>query len=155
MITRLKVWPSSRSRKTSPSLHRIHALDSGRAWHRSWSCPDARFCNVCKPVSRLNRCRAERLRNRPTRPAGRAGDRHYRPGQRTLLRPLQSHSFDGRCKIRTCLFSVVEHDLRRCCRRGGGQVIRDFLLEVAWQKSPPSYWRGDFIQPPDMSCIGG
>ena len=61
-------------------------------------------------------------------------------------------------KIRTCLFSVVEHDLRARLRGGADdEAVRDYFREVVGQKESRHH-----IGEPDftfasrsMSCIGG
>ena len=61
-------------------------------------------------------------------------------------------------KLRTCLFSVVEHDLRSRLRRGASDSeLCDYLHEVVGQKEARHH-----IGEPDfefasrsMSCIGG
>jgi cyclic pyranopterin phosphate synthase len=61
-------------------------------------------------------------------------------------------------KIRTCLFSVVEHDLRGLLRSGSSDAaIASFLKSVAWQKEARHHiGESDFVQPQrTMSCIGG
>jgi cyclic pyranopterin phosphate synthase len=91
------------------------------------------------------------------------------PGGRAeigIIAPV-SEPFCGHCnrirltadgKIRTCLFSVVEHDLRAWLRGGATDgAIRDYLLKVAWQKEARHHiGEADFVQPArTMSCIGG
>jgi len=61
-------------------------------------------------------------------------------------------------KIRTCLFSVTEHDLRSRLRNGSAdEELADWLREVVWQKEARHHiGEPDFIPPPrSMSCIGG
>ena len=61
-------------------------------------------------------------------------------------------------KIRTCLFSVVEHDLRAHLRNGAtDEALRQYLQDVAWQKEERHHiGEPDFVPPNrSMSCIGG
>ena len=61
-------------------------------------------------------------------------------------------------KIRACLFSMAEHDLRGLLRAGAAdEAIRDFLREVVWQKEARHHiGEAEFVQPArTMSCIGG
>lgn len=61
-------------------------------------------------------------------------------------------------KIRTCLFSVVEHDLRSRLRAGAGDVeIAEYLRGVVLQKEDRHHIGEPEFQPASrsMSCIGG
>jgi len=87
-------------------------------------------------------------------------------GEIGLIAPV-SEPFCGHCnrlrltadgKIRTCLFSVTEHDLRSRLRRGEtDREISDYLKEVVWQKEARHHiGEADFVPPSrSMSCIGG
>ena len=78
-----------------------------------------------------------------------------------------SEPFCGHCnrlrltadgKIRTCLFSTVEHDLRSKLRNGSSDDdIAEYLGEVVLQKEDRHHiGEEDFVQPErPMSCIGG
>jgi cyclic pyranopterin phosphate synthase len=136
-------------------------LDSGRAWH--------------KELVVSGREILERLRKRfpleqlPARNASETAIRWALPGGHAeigIIAPV-SEPFCGHCnrirltadgKIRTCLFSVVEHDLRNLLRNGSGdEAIADFFRTVAWQKEARHHiGESDFVQPQrTMSCIGG
>ena len=83
-----------------------------------------------------------------------------------IIAPV-SEPFCGHCnrlritadgKIRTCLFSIEEHDLRSRLRAGATDTdLQDYLKEVVWHKEPGhKIGRADFVPPPrSMSCIGG
>ena len=61
-------------------------------------------------------------------------------------------------KVRTCLFSVVEHDLRARLRNGAGdEELREWLQGVVWQKEDRHHIGEPEFVPPErsMSCIGG
>ena len=61
-------------------------------------------------------------------------------------------------KIRTCLFSLNEHDVKAVMRSGGSdEDVRDFLARTVWKKEAGHrIGREDFVQPErSMSCIGG
>jgi cyclic pyranopterin phosphate synthase len=87
-------------------------------------------------------------------------------GEIGIIAPV-SQPFCGHCnrlrltadgKVRTCLFSVTEHDLRRHLRGGSSDPeIEDYLREVVWQKeSGHRIGQPDFVAPQrSMSCIGG
>jgi cyclic pyranopterin phosphate synthase len=87
-------------------------------------------------------------------------------GEIGLISPV-SEPFCGHCnrirltadgKIRTCLFSVVEHDLRSRLRDGEtDEAIADYLDSVVLQKEERHHiGEADFVSPErSMSCIGG
>lgn len=87
-------------------------------------------------------------------------------GEIGIIAPV-SEPFCGHCnrvrltadgKIRTCLFSVTEHDLRSLLRNGSSDdVITDWLAQVVWQKEARHHiGEPEFVAPPrSMSCIGG
>jgi cyclic pyranopterin phosphate synthase len=61
-------------------------------------------------------------------------------------------------KVRTCLFSVTEHDLRSLLRNGASDdKLTDWLKAVVWQKEARHHiGEPDFVPPSrSMSCIGG
>ncbi len=61
-------------------------------------------------------------------------------------------------KIRTCLFSLIEHDLKGMMRRGADdEQLRTRLREIAWLKEARHHiGEAEFKQPErTMSCIGG
>ncbi len=87
-------------------------------------------------------------------------------GEIGIIAPV-SEPFCGHCnrirltadgKIRTCLFSVTEHDLRSHLRGGAGdEALGQWLKEVVWQKEERHHiGEPDFVPPTrSMSCIGG
>ena len=87
-------------------------------------------------------------------------------GEIGLISPV-SEPFCGHCnrirvtadgKVRTCLFSVVEHDLRSRLRGGDSdEAIREYLQSVVWQKEERHHiGEPEFVAPQrSMSCIGG
>jgi GTP 3',8-cyclase len=87
-------------------------------------------------------------------------------GEIGIIAPV-SEPFCGHCnrirltadgKIRTCLFSVTEHDLRSLLRNGASDdQIGEWLLSVVLQKEPRHHiGEPEFVPPPrSMSCIGG
>ena len=87
-------------------------------------------------------------------------------GEIGIIAPV-SEPFCGHCnrirltadgKIRTCLFSVTEHDLRSHLRCGAGdEALGQWLKEVVWQKEERHHiGEPDFVPPTrSMSCIGG
>jgi GTP 3',8-cyclase len=87
-------------------------------------------------------------------------------GEIGLISPV-SEPFCGHCnrirltadgKVRTCLFSVVEHDLRLRLRGGDtDEAIAKYLQSVVWQKEERHHiGEPEFVAPQrSMSCIGG
>ena len=87
-------------------------------------------------------------------------------GEIGIIAPV-SEPFCGHCnrlrltcdgKIRTSLFSVIEHDLRALLRNGADDSnIHDFLRSVVWQKEDRHHIGEPEFQQPErtMSCIGG
>ena len=136
-------------------------LDSARAWLKEMVVPGrdillrlrARF--DLRPVTSDN----------PSETAQRWAfpDGH---GEVGIIAPV-SEPFCGHCnrirltadgKIRTCLFSVNEHDLRSRLRGSASdEEIADWLKSVVWQKEARHHiGEPEFVPPPrSMSCIGG
>jgi len=87
-------------------------------------------------------------------------------GEIGIIAPV-SEPFCGHCnrlrltadgKIRTCLFSVTEHDLRSRLRGSSSdQEIVSWLKQVVWGKEARHHiGEADFVAPSrSMSCIGG
>lgn len=87
-------------------------------------------------------------------------------GEVGIIAPV-SQPFCGHCnrlrltadgQVRTCLFSVREHDLRAALRGGiSDEDLRAFLVDVVLQKEPRHHiGEPDFVAPNrSMSCIGG
>lgn len=87
-------------------------------------------------------------------------------GEVGIIAPV-SEPFCGHCnrirltadgKVRTCLFSVVEHDLRMLLRNGSSDgEIGEWLNGVVWQKEARHHIGEPDFQPASrsMSCIGG
>jgi GTP 3',8-cyclase len=87
-------------------------------------------------------------------------------GEIGIIAPV-SEPFCGHCnrirltadgKIRTCLFSVTEHDLRSQLRAGAtDEALVEWFKGVVWQKEARHHiGEPDFVPPPrSMSCIGG
>jgi cyclic pyranopterin phosphate synthase len=136
-------------------------LDSARAWLKEMVVPGKEI------LARLQ----QRFELRPL-----AGDNPSATAKRWtfadgrgeigIIAPV-SEPFCGHCnrirltadgKIRTCLFSVVEHDLRSQLRQGASDAdIENWLKAVVLQKEARHHiGEKDFVQPSrSMSCIGG
>jgi cyclic pyranopterin phosphate synthase len=136
-------------------------LDSARAWQKEMVVPGREV------LARLR----ERFDLQPVRSdnASETARRWAFPdglGEIGIIAPV-SEPFCGHCnrirltadgKIRTCLFSVAEHDLRALLRNGvGDEELRVWLQAVAWQKEARHHiGEPEFVPPPrSMSCIGG
>jgi cyclic pyranopterin phosphate synthase len=136
-------------------------LDSGRAWQKELVVPgreilqriQARF--DLKSVESTN---ASETAKRWSFADGR--------GEIGIIAPV-SEPFCGHCnrlrltadgKIRTCLFSLTEHDFKPLLRGGvPDETIKERLKEIVWHKEErPHIGEPDFVQPSrTMSCIGG
>ena len=60
--------------------------------------------------------------------------------------------------LRTCLFSIQEHDVKALVRGGASDAeIRDFIAAAVWQKEEGhKIGQADFVRPAKtMSQIGG
>ena len=87
-------------------------------------------------------------------------------GEIGIIAPV-TEPFCGHCnrirltadgKVRTCLFSLHEHDLKALLRSGANDaVVVDRLREIVWQKEARHHiGEPEFVQPQrSMSCIGG
>ncbi|MEW6160288.1 MAG: GTP 3',8-cyclase MoaA [Verrucomicrobiota bacterium] len=136
-------------------------LDSGRAWLKELVVPgreilarlQARF--ELRPVVSTN---ASETARRWSFADG--------SGEIGLIAPV-SEPFCGHCnrirltadgKIRTCLFSLTEHDLKPLLRNGASdEDLLEELRGIVWQKEERHHiGEPDFVQPErSMSCIGG
>jgi len=136
-------------------------LDSARAWLKELVVPGREI---------LERLQARhKLRPLPQRSAAETARRWQFAdgrGELGLISPV-SEPFCGHCnrlrltadgKIRTCLFSVVEHDLRSRLRDGTtDDELAQYFRSVVWQKEERHHiGEPEFVQPErTMSCIGG
>jgi cyclic pyranopterin phosphate synthase len=136
-------------------------LDSGRAWLKELVVPGREI------LERL-RARHELI---PVVPANAAEtSRRWRfaegNGEIGIIAPV-TEPFCGHCnrlrltadgKIRTCLFSLGEHDLKPLLRGGASDDdLRARLAEIVWHKEERHHiGEPGFVQPErTMSCIGG
>lgn len=136
-------------------------LDSARAWLKEMVVPGREVLKrlqehfALKPVRSAN----------PAETASRWAFEDGR-GEIGIIAPV-SEPFCGHCnrlrmtadgKIRTCLFSVTEHDLRSMLREGDSdEEIVEWLKGVVWQKEARHHiGEVDFVPASrSMSCIGG
>jgi GTP 3',8-cyclase len=149
------------SRQLSLRFIEFMPLDSARAWHKDLVVPGREILQRLQqrfPLQPLVSLNTSETAKRWALPDGR--------GEIGIIAPV-SEPFCGHCnrlrltadgKIRTCLFSVVEHDLRGLARAGAtDDALRDFLRTVVWQKEARHHiGEPEFVQPErTMSCIGG
>jgi cyclic pyranopterin phosphate synthase len=151
----------ARERSLSLRFIEFMPLDSARAWLKEMVVPgrevlarvQARF--DLRPLASDN----------PSSTSRRWGFADGR-GEVGIIAPV-SEPFCGHCnrirltadgKIRTCLFSVKEHDLRELLRNGGSdEEITQWLHGVVLQKEARHHiGEADFVPASrSMSCIGG
>jgi cyclic pyranopterin phosphate synthase len=151
------------ARERSLSLRYIEfmPLDSARAWLKELVVPGREV--LARLQARFD------LRPAPSdNPSSTARRWAFADGRGELgiIAPV-SEPFCGHCnrirltadgKIRTCLFSVTEHDLRSRLRGGASdEELAEWLKAVVWQKEARHHiGEPDFVPPPrSMSCIGG
>jgi cyclic pyranopterin phosphate synthase len=136
-------------------------LDSARAWLKELVVPGREVLARLQARFDLQPVPADNPSSTAKRwafPGGR--------GELGIIAPV-SEPFCGHCnrirltadgKIRTCLFSVTEHDLRSRLRgTATDEEIAGWLKSVVWQKEARHHiGEPDFVPPPrSMSCIGG
>jgi cyclic pyranopterin phosphate synthase len=136
-------------------------LDSARAWQKEMVMPGREI------LERLQ-ARFDLRPVAPDNPSATAKRWAFADGRGEIgiIAPV-SEPFCGHCnrirltadgKIRTCLFSVTEHDLRPLLREGkSDDDLAEWLRGVVWQKEARHHiGEPDFVPPPrSMSCIGG
>ena len=151
----------ARERNLSLRFIEFMPLDSARAWLKEMVVPGHEV------LARL-RARFD-LRPAPSDNPSATAKRWAFPdgrGEVGIIAPV-TEPFCGHCnrirltadgKIRNCLFSVNEHDLRAHLRGGASDdEIAGWLKGVVWQKEPRHHiGEAEFVPPPrSMSCIGG
>jgi cyclic pyranopterin phosphate synthase len=136
-------------------------LDSARAWLKDMVVPGHEVLERLQARFALKAVRSENPSETATRWAFDDGR-----GEIGIIAPV-SEPFCGHCnrirmtadgKIRTCLFSVTEHDLRAMLRGGSSdEEIAQWLKGVVWQKEERHHiGEVDFVPASrSMSCIGG
>ena len=136
-------------------------LDSGRAWQKELVVPGREILRRLQARFDLRPVQSPNLAETAKRWSFADGG-----GEVGIIAPV-SEPFCGHCnrlrltadgKIRTCLFSLTEHDLRPLLRGGGSdEAIKERLREIVWQKEERHHiGEPDFVQPErTMSCIGG
>ena len=151
----------ARERDLSFRFIEFMPLDSARAWLKEMVVPGREVLARLQARFDLQPLAADN----PSATAKRWGFPGGR-GEIGIIAPV-SEPFCGHCnrirltadgKVRTCLFSVTEHDLRSRLRNGvSDEDLVQWLKDVVWQKEARHHiGEADFVAPPrSMSCIGG
>jgi cyclic pyranopterin phosphate synthase len=136
-------------------------LDSARAWLKELVVPGRQLLERLQKRFELRPVTDQNVSSTAKRWAFAEGD-----GEIGIIAPV-SEPFCGHCnrirltadgKVRTCLFSVHEHDLRSVLRNGAlDQEIEQWLEGVVYQKEARHHiGEADFVPASrSMSCIGG
>ena len=136
-------------------------LDSGRAWQKEHVVPGREILRRLRARFELRPVQSSNLSETAKRWSFADGR-----GEIGIIAPV-SEPFCGHCnrirltadgKVRTCLFSLTEHDLKPLLRGGASDdQIKQQLQQIVWQKEERHHiGEPDFVQPArTMSCIGG
>ena len=151
----------ARERNLSFRFIEFMPLDSARAWLKEMVVPGREVLERLKARFQL----VPAASNNPSSTSKRWVFADGR-GEVGIIAPV-SEPFCGHCnrvrmtadgKIRTCLFSVTEHDLRSRLRNcATDQDIGQWLQGIVWHKEARHHiGEADFVAPSrSMSCIGG
>ncbi|MBI3417907.1 MAG: GTP 3',8-cyclase MoaA [Verrucomicrobia bacterium] len=136
-------------------------LDSGRVWLKELVVPGREILQRLQARYELKPVLSQNVAETARRWSFSDGR-----GEIGIIAPV-TEPFCGHCnrlrltadgKIRTCLFSLTEHDLKPLLRGGANdEQIADKLRCIVWQKEERHHiGEPDFVQPErTMSCIGG
>jgi cyclic pyranopterin phosphate synthase len=137
-------------------------LDNGKIWRREMVVPGEELRRRIDEVYPLERVKSENLSETARRWRFADGA----PGEIGFINPV-TQPFCGHCSrirltadgmIRTCLFSAVEHDIKRLMRGGASNDdLIDFIIATVEKKEDRHHINDpEFVQPlRTMSCIGG
>jgi len=137
-------------------------LDNGKVWRREMVVPGEELRQRIHAVYPLTPVKSENLSETARRFAFADGA----PGEIGFINPV-SQPFCGHCSrirltadgmIRTCLFSTVEHNIKRLLRAGATRdELMDFIIATVEKKEDRHHINDpEFVQPlRTMSCIGG
>jgi GTP 3',8-cyclase len=151
----------ARDRALSFRFIEFMPLDSSRAWLKEMVVPGSEILERLKSKFDLKPVVSSNLSETARRWAFADG-----PGEIGIIAPV-TQAFCGHCnrirltsdgKIRTCLFSVSEHDLKGAMRAGASDSdLAERLRAIIWQKEDRHHiGEAEFVQPErSMSCIGG
>lgn len=151
----------ARTRQLSLRFIEFMPLDSARAWQKDMVVSGSEILQRLKARFDLQPVASENISSTSKRWSF-AGSK----AEIGIIAPV-SEPFCGHCnrlrltadgKVRTCLFSVTEHDLRSLLRNGASDTdLERRLREIVWQKEARHHiGEPDFVSPSrSMSCIGG
>jgi cyclic pyranopterin phosphate synthase len=137
-------------------------LDNGKVWRREMVVPGEELRQGISAVFPLERVAAMS----PSETARRWRFADGAPGEIGFINPV-TQPFCGHCSrirltadgmIRTCLFSTIEHNLKRLLRNGATRdELIDFITATVDKKEDRHHINDpEFVQPlRTMSCIGG
>ena len=137
-------------------------LDNGKIWRREMVVPGDELRRRINDVYPLEPVKSENLSETARRWRFADGS----PGEIGFINPV-TQPFCGHCSrirltadgmIRTCLFSTVEHNLKRLMRNGAtNEDLIDFIVATVEKKEDRHHINDpEFVQPlRTMSCIGG
>jgi cyclic pyranopterin phosphate synthase len=137
-------------------------LDNGKIWRREMVVPGEDLRKRIDAVYPLERVKSENLSETARRWRFADGA----PGEIGFINPV-TQPFCGHCSrirltadgmIRTCLFSTVEHNIKRLLRDGATRdELIDFIVATIEKKEDRHHINDpEFVQPlRTMSCIGG
>jgi cyclic pyranopterin phosphate synthase len=137
-------------------------LDNGKIWRREMVVPGEELRKRIDAVYPLERVKSESLSETARRWRFADGA----PGEVGFINPV-TQPFCGHCSrirltadgmIRTCLFSTVEHNIKRLLRGGATrEELMDFIVATVEKKEDRHHINDpEFVQPlRTMSCIGG
>ncbi len=137
-------------------------LDNGKVWRREMVVPGEELRQRIQAVYPLEPVKSDHLSETARRWKFADGA----PGEIGFINPV-SQPFCGHCsrirltadgQIRTCLFSTVEHNIKRLLRSGASRDdLIDFIVATVDKKEDRHHINDpEFVQPlRTMSCIGG
>lgn len=137
-------------------------LDNGKVWRREMVMPGEETRARINEAFPLERVKSENLSETARRWRFADGA----PGEVGFINPV-TQPFCGACSrirltadgmIRTCLFSTVEHNIKRLLRGGATRdELIDFIIATVEKKEERHHINdAEFVQPlRTMSCIGG
>jgi cyclic pyranopterin phosphate synthase len=137
-------------------------LDNGKIWRREMVVPGEELRRRIHEVYPLERVKSEN----PSETARRWRFADGAPGEVGFINPV-TQPFCGHCSrirltadgmIRTCLFSTVEHNIKRLLRSSATrEELIDFIVGTVEKKEDRHHINDpEFVQPlRTMSCIGG
>ena len=158
----LKFAAFARARGVHVRFIEFMPLDNGKVWKREMVVPGEEVRQRIHAVYPLEAVPSDN----PAETARRWRFADGAPGEIGFINPV-SQPFCGQCSrirltadgmIRTCLFSLVEHDIKSLLRRGAPvEDLLDFILMTVEKKEERHHINDrEFVQPlRTMSCIGG